>query len=147
MKKNPIETILGLLVLISTGIFLFLVFTHVDIKQVKGYKLKANFLKTGGLSAGDDVRIAGVKVGSVLTVVLNQNDYTADVEMMIDQQVKIPTDSQAVIADSGLMGSKYLRLVPGLKREFLKENDKIEKTKDYKSLEESVSDFIFLSTN
>ena len=147
MKRNPIETILGFLVLISTGVFVFLVMTHVDIRPVKGYQIRTNFLKTGGLEVGADVRISGVKVGSVLSAKLNEDDYTADVILSIDPTIKLPIDTQATIADAGLMGSKYVRLVPGVERLWLKNGDKITKTKDYKSLEDSVSDFIFLSTN
>ena len=147
MKRNPIETILGFLVLISTGFFIFLVMTHIDIRPVKGYHVRANFLKTGGLEVGADVRISGVKVGSVLSAKLNEDDYTADVILSIDSTIKLPVDTQATIADAGLMGSKYVRLVPGGERLWLKDGDKITKTKDYKSLEDSVSDFIFLSTN
>ncbi len=147
MKRNPIETILGFLVLISTGVFVFLVMTHVDVRPVTGYQVKANFLKTGGLEVGADVRISGVKVGSVLSAKLNENDYTADVILSIDPTIKLPKDTQATIADAGLMGSKYVRLVPGGERLWLKDGDQITKTKDYKSLEDSVSDFIFLSTN
>lgn len=96
---------------------------------------------------GADVRISGVKVGSVLSAKLNENDYTADVVLSIDPTIKLPIDTQATIADAGLMGSKYVRLIPGGERLWLKDGDKITKTKDYKSLEDSVSDFIFLSTN
>lgn len=147
MKKNPIETILGFLVLIGTGMFVFLMMTHVDVRPVQGYHIRTNFLKTGGLEVGADVRIAGVKVGSVFNVELNRQDWTADVVLSIDSDVKLPVDTEAVIADSGLMGDKYVRLKPGSEKIFLRSGERLTKTKDYKSLEDSVSEFIFLSTS
>ena len=146
MKKNPVETILGFFVLIFTGVFLFFALARVDIKSVDGYKVTANFSKIGGLEVGSDVRIAGIKVGSVLDTKLNKDTYTADVFMSIDPAVKLPIDTVAGIADVGIMGDKYIRLEPGKSQAVLKDNDLITNTKSYKSLEDNVSEFIFLST-
>ncbi len=146
MKKNPVETILGFFVLIFAGVFLFFAASKVDTKQIVGYNVTANFMKIGGLEVGSDVRISGIKVGSVLATVLNQDTYTADVVLSIDNSVKLPVDTVAAIADVGVMGGKYVRLEPGKSRETLKNNGRIENTKNYKSLEDSISEFIFLST-
>jgi len=146
MKKNPIETILGFLVLIFACLFLFFAFSRIDIKEISGYTVIASFSKVGGLGAGSDVRIAGLKVGSVLKTDLNQEDYTVDVYLNIDSDVRLPIDTVAAIADSGIMGDKYVRLEPGKAQAVLQEQDRIAQTKNYKSLEDSVSEFIFLST-
>ena len=120
MKKNPIETILGLFVLIFAAVFLFFALA--------------------------DVRISGIKVGTVLETRLNNETYTADVVLNIDSKVKLPIDTVAAIADAGIMGDKYVRLEPGKSRAFLVQGDEIANTKNYKSLEDNVSEFIFLST-
>ena len=146
MKKNPIETILGFVVLILACLFLFFAFTRIDTKDVAGYTIVANFSKIGGLGSGADVRIAGLKVGSVLKTTLNQEDYTVDVALNINSNVRLPLDTVAAIADSGIMGDKYIRLEPGKAHATLNDGDKILQTKSYKSLEDSVSEFIFLST-
>jgi len=146
MKKNPIETILGFLVLIFAVLFLFFAFSRIDTKEISGYTIVANFSKIGGLNSGADVRIAGLKVGSVLKTELNQEDYTVDVYLNIDSGVRLPIDSVAAIADAGIMGDKYVRLEPGKAQAVLNANDKMTQTKSYKSLEDSVSEFIFLST-
>lgn len=146
MKKNPVETILGLSVLIFTGLFLFFASSRVDTKAITGYELTANFMKIGGLEVGADVRISGIKVGSVLSTKLNADDYTADVILSIDNSVKLPEDTVAAIADVGFMGGKYVSLEPGKSRKLLTNNSKLENTKNYKSLEDSISEFIFLST-
>ena len=144
MKKNPIETILGFLVLILACLFLFFACSRIDTKDISGYTVVANFAKVGGLGAGADVRIAGLKVGSVLKTELDQEDYTVNVYLSIDSNVKLPIDTIAAIADAGIMGDKYVRLEPGKAQAVLNENDKMAQTKSYKSLEESVSEFIFL---
>ena len=146
MKKNPIETILGFLVLILACLFLFFACSRIDTKSISGYTVVANFSKVGGLGSGADVRIAGLKVGSVLKTELDQEDYTVNVYLSIDSNVKLPIDTLAAIADSGIMGDKYVRLEPGKARAVLNEGDKMTQTKSYKSLEDSVSEFIFLST-
>ena len=66
MKKNPIETVLGFCVLVFAIFFLSYALGKVNVRSVKGYNLTANFSKIGGLQVGSDVRISGVKVGSVL---------------------------------------------------------------------------------
>jgi len=146
MKKNPIETILGFLVLIFACLFLFFAFSRIDTKRIDGYTIVANFAKVGGLDAGADVRIAGLKVGSVLKTELNQEDYTVDVYLNIDSDVRLPLDTVAAIADAGIMGDKYVRLEPGKAQAVLDAGARMTQTKSYKSLEDSVSEFIFLST-
>lgn len=146
MKKNPVETILGFGVLIFTGVFLFFAASRVDIKNIEGYKITANFSKIGGLEVGSDVRISGIKVGSVMATRLNRDTYTADVELSIDRSVKLPIDTIAAIADVGVMGDKYVRLEPGKSQALLKDGDMVVQTKSYKSLEDNISEFIFLST-
>lgn len=146
MKKNPIETILGFCVLIFTVVFLFFAASRVDTKNINGYKVSANFSKIGGLTVGSDVRISGIKVGAVLATKLNPDDWTADVILTIDPSVKLPIDTQASIADVGIMGDKYVRLEPGKSRAVIVPNGQIVKTQNYKSLEDNISEFIFLST-
>ena len=146
MKRNPIETILGFCVLFFTITFLFYASNRVDTKKIGGYTVVANFSKIGGLQVGSDVRISGIKVGSVMATELKPDDYTADVYLSIDSSVKLPIDTEATIADIGIMGDKYVRLEPGRAQAVLKENERIMRTQNYKSLEDSVSEFIFLST-
>ena len=145
MKKNPVETILGFIVLIFAGVFLFTAASRVDTKKIDGYTVTANFLKVGGLEAGSDVRISGIKVGSVLATKLNKDNYTADVILNIDSSINLPIDTVAAIADVGIMGDKYVRLEPGKSQAILKDGGQLTQTKNYKSLEDNVSEFIFLS--
>ena len=143
MKRNPIETILGFCVLFFTITFLFYASNRVDTKKIKGYTVVANFSKIGGLEVGSDVRISGIKV---LATYLNPDDFTADVYLSIDSSMRLPIDTEATIADVGIMGGKYVRLHPGKAQAVLNNNDRIMRTTSYKSLEDNVSEFIFLST-
>jgi len=146
MKRNPIETILGFCVLIFTMMFLIYASGRIDTKKIDGYTVVASFSKIGGLGVGSDVRISGIKVGSVLATELKPDDFAADVYLSIDSSVRLPIDTEATIADVGIMGDKYVRLEPGKAQAVLKDNGRIMHAKDYKSLEDNVSEFIFLST-
>ncbi|MDD4519272.1 MAG: MCE family protein [Alphaproteobacteria bacterium] len=143
MKKNPVETILGLAVLIFTAFFVFFVSSHVSIAPVEGYHIYVDFGKVGGLEKGADVRINGIKVGSVLDMNLSTETYNVKTTLSIKRGIKIPLDSMAAVVDSGLMGNKYIRIQPGISRRILKENEWITKSKSYKSLEEHIGNLIF----
>ncbi len=147
MKRNPFETILGIAVILIAGVFFLFAYSSADLKPVQGYSVKASFLKVGGLEKGADVRINGIKVGSVTDVKLNNTDYTALVTLSLKADIKIPKDTEAQIAGDGLMGGKMLKLIPGIEKEYINPEEFITKTKDYKSLEDSVSEIIFLVTD
>ena len=146
MTRNPVEAVLGFGVLAFACIFLFFAASHVDVRTVEGYHLRASFSIVGGLEMGADVRINGIKVGSVTKIDLNTKTYMADIELTIKEAVKLPKDTVASIVDSGIMGDKYVRLEPGKSTDELRAKDVLANTKSYKSLEDNVREFIFLST-
>ena len=61
MNKRPVETMMGLVVLLIAGLFLYFAYSVSDLQAVKGYNLTARFLKVGGLNVGADVMINGIK--------------------------------------------------------------------------------------
>ena len=146
MKKNPIEAVLGVGVLVFSFLFLFLAAGHVNVRPVDGYKLEASFTKIGGLEMGADVRINGIKVGSVTKIDLDPETYMAMLELTIKDNIRLPKDTKAAVVDSGIMGDKYIRLEPGKDSQKLKPYDYLKNTVPYKSLEDNVREFIFLST-
>ena len=103
MKKNPIEAILGFAVLIFAALFLFFVGGRINVRPVDGYKLRASFTKVGGLEMGADIRINGIKVGSVTKIELMPETYMAEVELTIKNDVRLPKDTTASVVDSGIM--------------------------------------------
>lgn len=144
MNKKPVETIMGIVVLVVATLFMFFAYRVSDLQVVKGYELNARFLKVGGLNTGADVRINGIKVGTVIAQKINSLDYMVDVKVSILPNISIPSDSTILVAGDGLMGDKFIKIEPGTSSEKLKNGDYIEKTKDSKSLEDMVGEIIFM---
>jgi len=128
------------------GMFVYFAYTQAEIKAVVGYEIKAAFYKIGGLSKGSDVRISGIKVGTVTNHALDSKTYDALVSMSIKSELKLPKDTVATIASGGLLGGKYVRLEPGKEKTYLEAGGMISKTKDFRSLEDQVGEIIFLAT-
>jgi phospholipid/cholesterol/gamma-HCH transport system substrate-binding protein len=146
MRKNAVETILGGVVLIVAVIFLTFALNTAQVKAVVGYNVSAAFLKVGGLTNGSDVRINGIKVGTVSDLQLDPQTFDAVVSMSIREDVAIPTDSVAGIGSSGIIGGKFVSIQPGGAKEDLPDGGKITRTNDFKSLEDQVGEIIFLAT-
>jgi phospholipid/cholesterol/gamma-HCH transport system substrate-binding protein len=147
MGRNLIETVMGAVVLAVAGFFLAFAYTHADLKQVKGYELTAQFAGAGGLSTGADVRINGIKVGTVSSNDLDSDTFNAVIRLTIMPTIHLPVDTVATIAADGLLGGKFLKLEPGRASERIAAGGTITRTKDYKSIEEMVGELIFLATS
>jgi phospholipid/cholesterol/gamma-HCH transport system substrate-binding protein len=147
MKRNPIETVLGAVVLVVAVMFLVFASSVADLKAVTGYEVKATFLKVGGLERGSDVRIAGIDIGTVTGQTLDPTTFQAQVTMSIEPSVILPADTEASIVSDGLLGGKYVNLVPGRSTERIAAGGAVSKTRDYQSLEDLVGQIIFLATN
>jgi len=143
MQRNIVETILGAVVLLVAGGFLFFFYRTTDIKPATGYEISADFDKIDGLQSGSPVRISGVKVGKVTAFELNKDNYRAVVHMNIDNDVKLPSDSSAIIQSAGLLDGKTLTLQPGGADDTLKDGGKIQYTQSSASLEQMLGQFIF----
>jgi phospholipid/cholesterol/gamma-HCH transport system substrate-binding protein len=77
------------------------------------YSLNASFRSLEGVSVGTDVRLAGVKVGTVTNVALNPQTFRADTEVSVAQSIEIPDDSAIVISSEGLLGGNFVEIIPG----------------------------------
>jgi len=147
MNKRPVETIMGLVVLAVAAVFMLFAYNVSDLQVVKGYEVNARFMKIGGLNTGADVRINGIKVGTVTSQKINPEDYMVDVKLSIMSDVELPVDSVITVAGDGLMGDKFIKIEPGKSKEKLQPGSTIEQTKDAKSLEDMVGEIIFMVTN
>lgn len=78
-----------------------------------GYELRASFRSVEGINVGSDVRLAGVKVGTVTAIDLNAETYRADTKVSLNDGVQVPDDSAIVIASEGLLGGNYVEISPG----------------------------------
>ena len=146
MGRNAIETVMGAVVLGVAGLFIYFAYNTAQVKAVAGYEIKATFYKVGGLSKGSDVRISGIKVGTVTDRVLDSKTFDAVVVMSIADHVVLPADTVAVIAGDGMLGDKYVRLEPGQAKDRIAAGGMITKTRDFRSLEDQVGEIIFLAT-
>ncbi len=91
MGKNPIETLMGAVVIAVAAIFMLFAYSKADIGPVDGYKVKAKFLCMDGLKVGGDVRLGGHKVGTIIDEVLDPNTYFVVVTLSVDRKIKLPT--------------------------------------------------------
>ncbi len=146
MNRNPIETVLGAVVLVIAGIFLVLAYSSAQVATTQGYEVKATFLKVGGLQVGSDVRISGINVGTVSRQALDLETYEAVVTLVIDPKVSLSEDTLAAIVGDGLLGGKYVDLQPGQSAQRIADGGKITKSQDFRSLEDLVGEIIFLAT-
>ena len=146
MRRNAIETVMGAVVLLVAGGFVFFAYDMAQVRAVEGYEVTALFYKIGGLNEGSDVRISGIKVGTVIDHELDAESYDARVRMTITREIRLPVDTVASIASEGLLGGKYVRLEPGTDKSYIKDGGTITKTKDFRSLEDQVGEIIFLAT-
>ena len=148
MRANYFETILGFLTILISSIFLIkLITVNSNDSSEKYYDLNAKFLKVGGLIVGNDVKMSGVKIGVVNRVYLD-DDFLANVEFKVFSNIKIPQESVVAISSDGILGNKYLSVIPQNRNstDFFKQGDNFANVIDFESIEDQVSKIIFLAT-
>lgn len=146
-QNNYFEIIVGTFVLLCAGFFFFSSFKSAKIKTNYGYNLIAKFDDAGGIEAGSDVKISGIKVGTVNNNVLDNQTYRAILTFGISNEVKLPNDSSAKIVSSGLLGEKYLEISPGGSEDFLKDGEEINFTQSSINFEQLLGKFMFSDKN
>lgn len=130
MSSNLVESLIGALVLLIAGWFLVFAYERTDGAVSDGYTLVARFDQIDGIGVGSDVRLAGIKVGAVVSSTLDQRSYQAIVRFSVDRGIELPADTALAVTQEGLLGGKYLSLLPGGMEEMLAEGDEIEETQD-----------------
>jgi phospholipid/cholesterol/gamma-HCH transport system substrate-binding protein len=143
MKGNVIETVMGAVVLVVAALFLFFAYSTSQLRSIKGYELTANFEHIDGIRDGTDVRISGIKVGSVVDATLDPKTFLATVRMTVEPSVKLPDDTVAEIVSSGLLGDKYMSLVPGGSDKDLAPGGQIKFTQSSVSIEHLIGQMMF----
>lgn len=143
-KDNIIETLIGALVLVIAAYFMHYAYSTTQIvRDGKHYILFGKFDRVDGLNLGADIRISGIKVGKVIAQTLDPKTFQAVLEFSISPDIKLPSDSSAEIISGGLLGDKYVSLVPGSDEEHLAEKSFIEYTQSSISIEGLISKFMF----
>lgn len=121
------ETGVGALVLAAAVAFLIYALSHAGGgMRGSAYEISARFGQVGSLAAGADVRVAGVKVGSVSKIELDPKTFLARTSMQLDRTLKLPADSSARITSDGLLGGQHVAIEPGGATENLKPGGEIQ---------------------
>jgi phospholipid/cholesterol/gamma-HCH transport system substrate-binding protein len=145
MRKFSLEMAVGIFLVAGFLCFAYLSVRLGDVHLFGSntYAVEAKFGSIAGLKNGATVEIAGVKVGKVAAIRLDQKYYAAVIRMAVDKGVKIPEDSIAAIRTSGIIGDKYVSISPGGSMTNIKPGGKITQTESAINLEELVSKYIF----
>ena len=135
MAENRAEVVAGAVVLaVALGFLGWSLGGDRLTGNAESYTLTASFRSVEGIRTGSDVRLAGVKVGSITSLTLNPETYYADAVVEVDAKLKLPTDSAILISSEGLLGGNFVELVPGGAEEILAPGDEIEDTQGSVSL-------------
>ena len=125
MKSNTFEAIVGAFVIIISVVFLFFGFSTMKIQNSDNYKVSALFNRIDGIKVGSDIRMSGIKIGTVVSQELDNSSFEAKVLMSIDSKILIPDDSSAKITSDGLLGGNYISIEPGGSDIYLLNNEEI----------------------
>ena len=143
MRHFDIELAVGVFIL--AGIlclgYISVKMARMEVMGDTGVHLVAVFPTVGGLKDGAQVEIAGVEIGRVKQITLA--DYRARVDMSINPDVAIQEDAIARIKTKGLLGEKFIDIVPGGSDIILHEGEKIRETQKPVDIEELISNFVF----
>jgi len=143
MRGNVIETVMGAVVLVAAALFLVFAYKTSQLRTVSGYEVSADFARIDGIHQGSDVRISGVKVGTVLAEDLDPKTFLATIRMSVDPAIQLPDDTVAAVTSSGLLGDKYMSLTPGGSDKNIPPGGKIQYTQSSVSLENLIGQMIF----
>lgn len=143
MKRDNNELLVGLFVVIGALALTYLSIRLGDVRIFgeKGYSIFAEFDSTSGLREEAEVEVAGVVVGRVVRIFLK--DYTSIVEMRIKPWIKLPEDTIASIRTRGLIGERFIKMMPGGSERYLRPGEKIRDTESSVDIEELISKYIF----
>ena len=146
MKENVLEILVGSIVLILAFVFVIFSLSNTGFQQ-KGKFINAEFGNVAGLKVGDDVLIAGIKVGEVSSNTLDNKTYLAVVKLNLQNNIFIPEDSVAKISSASLLGGQYVEIIPGASDEMLKDDETIYDTRDPVSLTDLLGQAVFSATD
>ena len=128
MQNSIVETLIGAAVVAVAVLFLAFAYSSTGSGPISGYEVLAKFNRADGVNIGTDVRLSGIKVGTVSKLTLDPKTYNAVVTIAIANDVKLPDDSSVRITSEGLLGSQYLSIEPGASMTTIVAGGEIENT-------------------
>jgi phospholipid/cholesterol/gamma-HCH transport system substrate-binding protein len=143
IREHLIEALVGLLVVLVAVWFIYMAWERTGGGREAGaIHVKALFPNVSGIDNGADVRVAGMKIGSVISQRLDPSSYQAELTLALDKDVHVPVDSSAAITSEGILGRSYIALIPGGEQTPLKNGDTIADTQGSIDLMGMVGQFI-----
>ena len=143
MQKNAIETLLGAVVLLVAGIFISFLYNSTDFHNDDGYTIYAKFNRVDGLKLGNEIKLGGITIGSIVSQKIDPITYMAVVEMNVDSKIKLPKDSSARVISDGLLGGTFVDIQPGGSEDYIDKDGYISYTQDSVNLIDLLGRFIF----
>ena len=129
ISKNMAETVVGAIVLGIAIIFAVFLWRFSDVGFGTGqYTVDANFRSAEGITVGTDVRLAGVKIGSVSNLSLDPQTFQAIARLSIKPEYQMPDDSAAIISSEGLLGGSFVEILPGGSYELMEDGSEFGET-------------------
>lgn len=145
MKTERTELIAGAFsFLVALFVFYSIGASSFFHRKADTYTLSARFNQTDGLNTGNEVRLAGIKIGRVISQRLDDY-YGVVVTFSVPNNIRLSVDTGASVQSSGLIGSKYIELQPGGDEEFLEPGDTLDFTQDSPNLMDLLDKVISLS--
>ena len=146
MKRTTIDLWVGVFIIAGVVALLVLalkVGNATTVSAAHGYMVYAEFANIGGLKVRAPVKSAGVVVGRIERIALDDQKFLAKVTLRLDKHYKFPRDSSASILTSGLLGEQYVGLDAGGDTENLKQGDEIKLTQSAIVLEKLIGQFLY----
>lgn len=143
LKQNTLELLVGASVLVIAAFFFLYMYQHNNSDDVNFISYSADFDRVDGLVEGADVRMSGVTVGAIKKLAIQPDTYMANVTFSVDPKIKLPKDSSAEVVSDGLLGGKYLALVPGGEEKFIDPGGTVMHTQSSVNLESMIGQLIF----
>ncbi len=128
MQNSIVETLIGAAVVAVAVLFLAFAYSTTGSGPVSGYEVVAKFNRADGVNVGSDVRLSGIKVGTVSKLSLDPKTYNAVVTIALARDVKLPDDSSIRVTSEGLLGNQYLSIEPGSSMMYIMAGGEIENT-------------------
>ena len=148
MTGNRFEIAVGGVVLaLAVGFAVFLAQSTGLSGSSSSYPISASFRSAQGISVGTDIRLAGVKIGTISDLKLNAETYRAESTLSVRNDVRIPSDSAVVVASEGLLGGSFIEVIPGASFDYLEAGDEIIDTQGSVSLIQLLLKFASSSQN
>ena len=147
MNKISIELVTGIFVIIGIACFTWLAISvaGATFTEQPGYTLTARFTSISGLREGAIIEGAGVRIGTVSDIAFDPDSFEAIVSLRINEDVPVQEDAIAAIRTQGIIGEKYVKIIPGGFDDLLTDGMEMYETESAISLEELVSRYIFSS--